>query len=122
VGVIGRHRRNPLCNYCGKGEGEPTGSGPDPSEPVTLLIDLEEYEDGDRLFQAPRSPDNPLPQFLVWCTGCARYMVEEGDPITSFREYGHPDNSPDGPYAKYLKRHGASKITGPRRPPVMPGE
>jgi hypothetical protein len=101
----GKRRANQLCNFCGKREGE--AFGPDnPGECVTLLIDLEEYTEADRVWQAPRGPENPMPVFQVWCTACARQMVHAGDPIERFREFGYPDNSPDGPYAKYLAIHG----------------
>jgi hypothetical protein len=116
--MAGKHRRNLLCNHCGKAEGEPQG-GDDPEELVSLLIDLEEYDDGDRVFQAPRSPDNPLPPYLVWCVGCARVTVDEGDPITNFREFGFPDNSPNGPFAQYLARHGRG-FRWPRHGPERP--
>ena len=96
---MGRHRRNQLCNHCGKAEGSCRG---DEDERVSLLLDLEEYADEDRVFQAPRSPENPLPQFLTWCFSCARQIAMAGDPIENFREFGFPDNSPDGPYARWL--------------------
>jgi hypothetical protein len=100
--MAGKHRRNQLCNHCGKAEGD-TGSD---GERLSLLIDLEDYEDEERIFQGRRSPENPLPLYLVWCRECACQMVHAGDPIASFRELGFPDNSPDGPYARYLARHG----------------
>ncbi|MCZ4097289.1 MULTISPECIES: hypothetical protein [unclassified Streptomyces] len=104
-GDMGRHSAgNRLCSYCGKAEGDLVG-GADPDARVAVLIDLEEYTDEDRIFQGRRTPDNPLGLFLIWCVGCACSMVDEGDPITSFREMGYPDNSPDGPYARYLHRN-----------------
>ena len=100
--MAGKHRRNLLCNHCGKAEGDPGADG----QPVTLLIDLEEYADDARIWQAPRAPENPLPLFLVWCSECAREMVHAGDPIADFREIGYTDNDPNGPYARYLAKHG----------------
>ncbi|AEW95601.1 hypothetical protein SCATT_32300 [Streptantibioticus cattleyicolor NRRL 8057 = DSM 46488] len=70
---------------------------------MTLLIDLERYEPEDMVWQAPGTP---LPRSLVWCTECAIQMSFAGDPIDNFREFGFPDNSPDGPYAQFLRRRG----------------
>jgi hypothetical protein len=100
---MGKHRRNQLCNHCGRAQGDPLPDGGS----VRLLVDLEEYPDEARVFQAPRSPANPLPLYLVWCVDCAKLLVDLGDPITSFREYGLPDNAPDGPYASYYTRRSA---------------
>lgn len=91
-------------------EGEPQG-GDDPNEVVRLLQDLEEYPDPvDRPFQAPRSTKNPLPQFQIWCVGCARTMSAYADPIENFREFGFPPNSPDGPYAQFLRNTGWGRM------------
>lgn len=104
--MAGKHRRSdPRCNHCHKVEGELQG-GADRQETVRLLTDLEIYDDEERVFQAPRQPGNPLPEFLVWCVGCARDMADHGDPIENFQEFGYESNSPEGPYARYLQRVG----------------
>ncbi|GAB2572709.1 hypothetical protein GCM10027168_01950 [Streptomyces capparidis] len=102
--MAGKHRRNRLCNHCGKTAGAPSTKFP--GKQVSLLVDLEEYADEERIFQAPRSADNPLPLFLVWCTDCATEMIEAGDPIVDYQEIGFPKGSLDGPYAQILKRFG----------------
>jgi hypothetical protein len=109
--MAGKHRRNPLCFHCGRAEGDLAEDG----KRVTLLQDLDDYADSDRIWQGARSPDNPLPQFLVWCIECAKLMVQAGDPIMNFREFGYEDKPDDGPYAQYLRRHGRG-INLQRRP------
>lgn len=113
---VGRHRRNQLCNRCGKAEGDPIGYGQQPDTPVTLLQDLEKYSDDERIFQGPRTPDNPLPDFLFWCSGCAQILIETGDPVLNFRELGYQENDPSGPYAQALRKYGreTGRIISPR--------
>ncbi|MBD0734043.1 hypothetical protein BGM09_01030 [Streptomyces sp. CBMA29] len=80
---------------------------------VTLIQDLEEYADRDRIFQGERGPNNPLNNFLVWCLSCAIAMDEAGDGIVSFREFGWEQSPDEGPYSRYL----AGKQTVKKPPP-----
>lgn len=111
--MVGKHSRNALCNNCGKAESDRDSD----DNPVSLLQDLEEYADEDRIWQGERTPDNPLPQFLVWCLDCAKLMLQAGEPITQFREFGYEDKPDQGPYHRYLREHGRW-ITS-RRPPFL---